>query len=223
MITQTSWQSQGMWTQPRSQLWRRCWSCSQIPCITRLKIWPVIKYFKYLLCHLSVLGQSVNGLKLVFFMMENVNLGYLFSFTEQCLWFGVWTVFVTSVSPVSNICLGLVSDPEAGWWCSVCVPGASLGLIWVFTRSLCSHQAHTWHRPQNGAWTDNIVLRRHQSSQLPPDKLRGLFVPRRSSDRVKFNHRKISCEKTCLMTETLIQCKRWVVESGVEVIGIWNR
>ena len=106
---------------------------------------------------------------------------------------------------------------------ALCVPGASLGLIWVFTRSLCSHQAHTWHRPQNGAWTDNIVLRRHQSSQLPPDKLRGLFVPRRSSDRVKFNHRKISCEKTCLMTETLIQCKRWVVESGVEVIGIWNR
>ena len=158
MITQTSWQSQGMWTQPRSQLRRRCWSCSQIPCITRLKIWPVIKYFKYLLCHLSVLGQSVNGLKVVFFMMENVNLGYLFSFTEQCLWFGVWTVFVTSVSPVSSICL--VSDPDAGWWCSVSVPGASLGLIWVFTRSLDSHLSwshHTWHRPQNGAWTDTIL------------------------------------------------------------------
>ena len=222
MITQTSWQSQGMWTQPRSQLWRRCWSCSQIPCITRLKIWPVIKYFKYLLCHLSVLGQSVNGLKLVSLWWK-MSILVIYLALQSCACGLVSGLFLWQVYLQSPVFVLVLSQVQKLADDALCVPGASLGLIWVFTRSLCSHQAHTWHRPQNGAWTDNIVLRRHQSPQLPPDKLRGLFVPRRSSDRVKFNHRKISCEKTCLMTETLIQCKRWVVESGVEVIGIWNR
>ena len=90
------------------------------------------------------------------------------------------------------------------------------GLIWVFTRA----QTTKW-----GVDRHNIVLSGHQSSQLPPDKLRGLFVPSSSSDRVKFNHRKISCEKICLMIETLNWCKRWVVESGVRwsVFGIENK
>ena len=116
----------------------------------------------------------------------------------------------------------LVLSPEAGaWWYSVPAPVACLGLIQVFTRS-----RHITSDPtQTTKWgvdRRNIVLRGHQSSRLPPDKLRGLFVPPRYSDRVKSNHGQISSEKMWRL-KFVNQCNRWVVESGVEVIGIWNR
>ena len=130
------------------------------------------------------------------------------------VWCLEWeSVFVTNVSPVfvlagSRSCLMMLRARG--------LSGSDLSFypVLIPTRA----QTTKW-----GVDRHNIVLSAHQSSQLPPDKLRGLFVPSSSSDRVKFNHRKISCEKICLMIKTLNWCKRWVVESGVEVIGIWNR
>ena len=137
----------------------------------------------------------------------------------QSLWFrlvfGVRVCFCDKCISGICLCLGriqkLPDDAPCPW------------LVWS---DLSFYPVLIPTRAQTTKWgvdRHNIVLSAHQSSQLPPDKLRGLFVPSSSSDRVKFNHRKISCEKICLMIKTLNWCKRWVVESGVEVIGIWNR
>ena len=145
-------------------------------------------------------------------------------FAQQCracgfVWCPDWrSVFVTSVSPVfvfvlagSRSCLMML--------CARGLSGSDLSFYPV----LITSRAQTTKWGVDSLDRHNTVLSGHQSSQLPPDKLRGLFVPSSSSDRVKFNHRKISCEKICLMIETLNWCKRWAVESEVEVIGIWNR
>ena len=167
-------------------------------------------------------GTKCKWLKMGFFMMENVNLDYLFCSTVQSLWFrlvsGLTVCFCDKC--ISSICLCLAGSRSC--LMMLCARGLS-GSDLSFYPVLITSRAQTTKWGVDSLDRHNTVLSGHQSSQLPPDKLRGLFVPSSSSDRVKFNHRKISCEKICLMIETLNWCKIWVVESEVEVIGIWNR
>ena len=154
-------------------------------------------------------GTKCKWLKMGFFMIQMSILvsGLTVCFCDKC---------------ISSICLCLAGSRSCLMMLCACARGLS-GSDLSFYPVLITSRAQTTKWGVDSLDRHNIVLSGHQSSQLPPDKLRGLFVPSSSSDRVKFNHRKISCEKICLMIETLNWCKRWVVESEVEVIGIWNR